>query len=82
MNGFDKPREIRAVLEALKHEKRSHIYSERHLAEIEAQEALFERELARMLEAGIQDDEEPKSKSWGAGWVGSIDHQFPPSMRR
>jgi hypothetical protein len=82
MNGFDKPREIRAVLEALKHEKRSHIYSERHLAEIEAQEKIFEAELERMITEGITDEPESKSASWGTGWVGSIDRQYPPSMRR
>jgi hypothetical protein len=83
VNGFDKPREIRAVLEALKHEKRSHIYNERHLAEIERQEALFTAELKRMEAEGIEDEPAPGHTPWSmTGWVGSIDHQFPPSMRR
>jgi hypothetical protein len=82
MNGYDRPEEIRAVLEALKHEKQSHIYNERHLAEIERQEALFTAELKRMEAEDVADDPEPSNKHWGTGWVGSIDHQFPPSMRR
>jgi hypothetical protein len=54
--GFEKPGQVRAVLEALAHERKNHIYSPRHLAEIEAQEAIFKAELERMVAEGVEDE--------------------------
>jgi hypothetical protein len=81
ISGYDRPAEIRAVLAALKHE-RQHIYDARHLATIEEQERIFTAALAEMEAKGITDDEPPPNPKFGAGWVGSLEHQYTQSMRR
>jgi hypothetical protein len=59
ISGYERPWQVRAQLEALAHEKRSHIYNERHLSEIEAQERLFKAALAEMEREGITDEDDP-----------------------
>jgi len=91
MNGYDSIAEVKAVLEALKHEKKGAgwtagagaDYNPAHLASILEQEKVFEAELARMLAAGVKDEpNEPIHKSWGRTRAGNIGHQYPDSMKR
>jgi hypothetical protein len=51
------------VLGALAREKRGHIRDERHLAQIEQQQKIFQAELERMIAEGIED--EPQSQTTG-----------------
>jgi hypothetical protein len=62
--GYERPWQIRAQLEAFKHE-RGHIWDARHLAEIEKGEALFQAELERMEAEGVPDDEVTTNKAMG-----------------
>jgi hypothetical protein len=81
--GYERPWQVRAQLEALKHERKSHIYSERHLAEIKRQENIFKAELKRMAAEGVEDEPAATNPALGtAGWVGSLDHQYTDSQRR
>jgi hypothetical protein len=90
MNGYDTPREVRAVLEALAHERKTAGYSRanagynpEHLASIEAQEKLFQAELDRMLAEGEDEDApEPIHRSLARVNAGNLNHQYPDSMRR
>jgi hypothetical protein len=63
--GFERPFQVRAQLEALEHERKSHIYDARHLAEIEKQEVLFRTELLRMEREGVEDEEATTNKAMG-----------------
>ncbi len=63
--GFETPSQVRAVLEGLAHERRSHIRDARHLAEIEKQEALFRAELQRMEEEGTPEEEATTNPALG-----------------
>jgi hypothetical protein len=91
VNGYDRPSEIRAVLRALAHERKTAGYSRgdveynpEHLVAIEAQEKIFQAELDRMLAEGIEDEIKPESgfESFGRVQAGSLDHQYPDSMKR
>jgi hypothetical protein len=66
MNGYERPWQVRAMLEALARERRGHIRDERHLASIEAQEKVFKAELKRMEEAGVPEDEATTNKAMGS----------------
>lgn len=64
MNGYERPSLVRAALEGLKRERQG-TSDPRRLAQIEAQEVLFEAELARMEREGIMDEVEPGHPALG-----------------
>jgi hypothetical protein len=65
MNGYERPWQVRAMLDALARERRGHIRDARHLASIEAQESAFRAELERMEKEGVPEDEETTNRAMG-----------------
>lgn len=65
MNGYERPWQVRAQIEALARERRGHIRDERHLASVAAQEAIFEAELKRMIDEAVQDEEATTNRARG-----------------
>jgi hypothetical protein len=63
--GYERPFQVRAMLEALARERRGHIRDPRHLASIEAQEAIYQAELDRMVAEGVPDEEVTTNKAMG-----------------
>jgi hypothetical protein len=91
ISGYHTPAELRAVLAALAHERKTAGYSRvgvdynpAHLASIERQEKIYQEALDEMLALGIEDEGKPEdvTKSIGRVSVGNLDHQYPKSMRR
>jgi hypothetical protein len=69
--GYERPSLVRAALEGLKRERQG-TSDPRWLASIEAQERLFEDELARMEADGITDEVEPGHPALGTvAYVGT-----------
>jgi hypothetical protein len=80
---FEQPFHVRAQIEALNRELRGHIRNERHRDQIKASLAVFEKELARMVKEGVEDEPESGNKAFGTlAWHGDLGHQDPPSRRR
>lgn len=70
--GYERPSLVRAALEGLKRERQG-TSDPRWLASIEAQERLFEDELARMEADGITDEVEPGHPALGTvAYVGRV----------
>jgi hypothetical protein len=62
--GYERPSHVRAMLEGFKRERQG-TSDPRRLAQIEAQEAIFEAELARMEAEGVTDEPEPGHPALG-----------------